>query len=295
MALERKKTLNVFKDAATAWGSYDEFPVGPKGTDPMPHLSRSRVPQPFFVRQRRRTRCSIQMAGHGEIQFRELEPARDARSCPATRCTFPPACRAASSPTGEVLQIRLKAEPPAREAVAWYCAALRRARARERARRADRAGRRGGARCKRSTPTQRCAPARSVATITSAGGARRHRLARRRRRAAQPTAEQRPMRALLFWRRTPRDASTAALDAARLRGGARGADDGGGRRTMPRRSSSADWDALGESAAPDLAARSRAPRARRSGARPRSLARGDGGGAGRRRGRRPGWPETRRA
>ena len=49
MALERKKTLNVFKDARDAWGSYDDFPVGAKGTDPMPYLSRNRVPQPFFL------------------------------------------------------------------------------------------------------------------------------------------------------------------------------------------------------------------------------------------------------
>ena len=38
MALERKKTLNVFKDGRAAWGSFDEFPVGPPGTDPMPYL-----------------------------------------------------------------------------------------------------------------------------------------------------------------------------------------------------------------------------------------------------------------
>src|SRR5438309_821424 len=75
MALERKKTLNVFKDAAAASGSYDEFPVGPKGTDPMPHLSRSRVPQPFFV-VNAADQVLIQMAGRGEILFRDIEPAR---------------------------------------------------------------------------------------------------------------------------------------------------------------------------------------------------------------------------
>ena len=49
MPIERKKTLNVFKDAREAWGSYDDYPVGQPGTDPMPHLSRNRCPQPFFL------------------------------------------------------------------------------------------------------------------------------------------------------------------------------------------------------------------------------------------------------
>ena len=47
--LERKKTLNVFKDAKEALGSYDDIPVAQPGTDPMPHLSRNRCPQPFFL------------------------------------------------------------------------------------------------------------------------------------------------------------------------------------------------------------------------------------------------------
>ena len=47
--IERKKTLNVFKDAHDAWGSFDDFPVGQPGTDPMPHLSRNRCAQPFFL------------------------------------------------------------------------------------------------------------------------------------------------------------------------------------------------------------------------------------------------------
>ena len=69
--MERKKTLNVFKEAERAWGSHDEFPVGPRGTDPMPHLSRSRVPQPFF------SVCAadqvlVHMAGRGAI----LSPCR---------------------------------------------------------------------------------------------------------------------------------------------------------------------------------------------------------------------------
>ncbi len=69
MPLERKKTLNVFKDAREAWGSYDDFPVGQPGTDPMPHLSRNRVAQPFYLVSEA-DQVLIQMAGRGEIQFR---------------------------------------------------------------------------------------------------------------------------------------------------------------------------------------------------------------------------------
>ena len=43
------------------------------GSQPVPHLSRSRVPQPFF------SVCAadqviVHMAGRGTIEFRELEP-----------------------------------------------------------------------------------------------------------------------------------------------------------------------------------------------------------------------------
>jgi hypothetical protein len=120
MALERKKTLNVFREAHEAWGSYDEFPVGPAGTDPMPHLSRNRVVQPFF------SVCAadqvlIQMAGHGAIEFRELEPS-SMRLGPGDTVYIPAGVPSRVVPDGEVVQLRLKAEPPPKEAVAWYCA-----------------------------------------------------------------------------------------------------------------------------------------------------------------------------
>jgi 3-hydroxyanthranilate 3,4-dioxygenase len=119
MALERKKTLNVFKDAAGAWGSYDDFPVGPFGTDPMPHLSKSRVPQPFYLVSEA-DQVLIQMAGEGEIVFAETEPA-SIPLAPGDTVYIPAGVPSRLLPRGENLQVRLKAEPPAREAVAWYC------------------------------------------------------------------------------------------------------------------------------------------------------------------------------
>jgi mannose-6-phosphate isomerase-like protein (cupin superfamily) len=120
MALERKKTLNVFKDAAGAWGSYDDYPVGPPGTDPMPHLSRNRVAQPFYLVSEA-DQVLIQMAGEGEIAFAESDQ-RTMSLEPGDTVYIPAGVPSRLLPRGENLQVRLKAEPAVREAVAWYCA-----------------------------------------------------------------------------------------------------------------------------------------------------------------------------
>src|SRR5207245_10429665 len=49
IAMERKKMMHLLREAQDCLGSYDEFPTMPAGTDPMPCLSRNRVPQPFFL------------------------------------------------------------------------------------------------------------------------------------------------------------------------------------------------------------------------------------------------------
>jgi hypothetical protein len=128
MPIERKKTLNVFKDAREAWGSYDDFPVGQPGTDPMPHLSRNRVAQPFYLVSEA-DQVLIQMAGRGEIEFRDTGTGDPGGEPAATRfvlepgdTVYIPACMPSRLvPYGENVQVRLKAEPAVREAVAWYC------------------------------------------------------------------------------------------------------------------------------------------------------------------------------
>lgn len=119
MALERKKTLNVFKEAPHTWGSYDEYPVGPRGTDPMPHLSRNRMAQPFFLVSEE-DQVLIQMAGEGTLELKDVEPSR-MHLVPGDTVYIPAGTPTRVVPDGENLQIRLKAEPPVREAVAWYC------------------------------------------------------------------------------------------------------------------------------------------------------------------------------
>jgi len=119
--IERKKTLNVFKDAKDAWGSYDDFPVGQPGTDPMPHLSRNRIAQPFWLVSEG-DQVIVQMAGKGEIHFRDI---RDKiMTLEPGDTVYVPACVPSRLvPHGENVQIRLKVEPGVREAVAWYCSA----------------------------------------------------------------------------------------------------------------------------------------------------------------------------
>jgi 3-hydroxyanthranilate 3,4-dioxygenase len=129
MALERKKTLNVFREAGLTWGSHDEFPVGPKGTDPMPHLSRSRVAQPFFV-MNAADQVLIHMAGRARLELRETDVTA-MTLVPGDSVYIPAGVPSRLVPDGEALDIRLKAEPPAAEAVAWYCECGARITARE--------------------------------------------------------------------------------------------------------------------------------------------------------------------
>ncbi len=119
MALERKKTLNVFKEARSAWGSFDEFPVGPKGTDPMPYLSRNRIAQPFF-QVSDEDQVIVQMAGTGRIEFKEIDTL-EMHLIVGDTVYIPAGTPSRLIPEGENLQLRLKAEPPGRDAVAWYC------------------------------------------------------------------------------------------------------------------------------------------------------------------------------
>jgi len=117
MPIERKKTLNVFKDAREAWGSYDDFPVAQPGTDPMPHLSRNRCAQPFFLVSEA-DQVLIQMSGTGRIEFH----GAPAMALAPGDTVYIPACMPSRLfPDGENVQVRLKAEPGVREAVAWYC------------------------------------------------------------------------------------------------------------------------------------------------------------------------------
>lgn len=116
---ERRKTLNVFREAALTWGSYDDFPVAPPGIDPAPHLSRNQVAQPFYL-VTARDEVLVTMSGEGEIRF--ADRARTVMGvAPGDVVYLPARIPARIVPDGELLQVRLKGNPPFTEAAAWYC------------------------------------------------------------------------------------------------------------------------------------------------------------------------------
>lgn len=116
---ERRKTLNVFREAAATWGSYDDFPVAPLGVDPSPHLSRNRVPQPFYL-VTAQDEVLVTMSGQGVIRFKD--PDRTVLPIgPGDVVYLPARLPSQIIPTDELLQVRLKGDPPFKEAVAWYC------------------------------------------------------------------------------------------------------------------------------------------------------------------------------
>ena len=76
--MERKRMLQLFKELQTAWGSFDDFPALPPGIDPMPHISRNTISQPFFLVSDQ-DHTLINLTGEGEIWFAaERAPLRAA-------------------------------------------------------------------------------------------------------------------------------------------------------------------------------------------------------------------------
>lgn len=110
---------HLFETARSAWGSFDDFPALPPGTDPMPHLSRNTVSQPFYLVSDH-DQTLINLVGEGEIWFHGENPER--MQIIANDCIYIPAGIPARIITRTPsLQIRFKAEAPCREAVIWYC------------------------------------------------------------------------------------------------------------------------------------------------------------------------------
>lgn len=116
---ERRKTLNVLKEAALAQGSYDEFPVVPAGVDPAPHLSRNTVPQPFWL-VTEKDEVLVTMSGEGQVRFKDGDRTV-MRLGPGDIVYMPARTPSRIIPDGELVQVRLKSLPPFTEAVAWYC------------------------------------------------------------------------------------------------------------------------------------------------------------------------------
>lgn len=118
---ERRKTLNVLKEANLAWGSYDDFPVVPRGVEPSPHLSRNSVAQPFYL-VTSKDEVLVTMSGEGEIRFHGAERTVLGIG-PGDVVYLPARLPSRIVPHTQLVQIRIKDVPPFTEAVAWFCEA----------------------------------------------------------------------------------------------------------------------------------------------------------------------------
>ena len=121
--MEAKRVIQLFQEVESAWGSFDDFPALDPRVDPMPHLSRNTVSQPFYLVSES-DQTLINVSGEGELWLAGPRPER--MQLVAGDSVYPPAGVPSRVITRTPsLQVRFKAEPPAREAVAWYCEACR--------------------------------------------------------------------------------------------------------------------------------------------------------------------------
>ncbi len=117
--MDRKRMHFVFELAEKTWGSFDDFPIMPPGTDPMPHLSKNTVSQPFYLASDQ-DQTLIHFTGKAEIWFRSETDER--MSLNPSDCVYIPAGVPSRIITHTPsLQVRLKAGTPGREAAIWYC------------------------------------------------------------------------------------------------------------------------------------------------------------------------------
>src|SRR5262245_63304014 len=68
--MQRSKEFDILAATRECLGPYDEWPCLPTGIDPMPYLSRNRVPQPFHLASAH-DRMLVHLAGRGRVEFHE--------------------------------------------------------------------------------------------------------------------------------------------------------------------------------------------------------------------------------
>lgn len=117
--MERKKMLHTLQEARGCLGSYDEFPTLPAGTDPMPHLSRNRVPQPFYLLSET-DRVVVALSGRSTLHLPGANPEQVELAL--GEAVYIPAGQASRFvPITETVHLTYKAEPAGWEAAVWYC------------------------------------------------------------------------------------------------------------------------------------------------------------------------------
>ena len=117
--MQRSKEFDILAAARECLGSYDEWPCLPTGIDPMPYLSRNRVPQPFHLASAH-DRLLVHLGGTGRVEFREASVYYFELAC-GDFVYLPAGTPSRIVPETPCLQIVYRVEPWGQETALWYC------------------------------------------------------------------------------------------------------------------------------------------------------------------------------
>jgi len=117
--MRRSKEFDILTAARECLGSYDEWPCLPAGIDPMPYLSRNRVPQPFYLISAH-DRILVHLGGTGRVEFREASIHYFDLVC-GDFVYLPAGTPSRIVPETPCLQLIYRAEPRGQETALWYC------------------------------------------------------------------------------------------------------------------------------------------------------------------------------
>jgi hypothetical protein len=117
--MQRSKEFDILAAARECLGSYDEWPCLPIGIDPMPYLSRNRVPQPFHLASAH-DRVLVHLGGTGHVEFREASVRYFELAC-GDFIYLPAGTPSRIVPETSCLQLIYRAEPWEQETALWYC------------------------------------------------------------------------------------------------------------------------------------------------------------------------------
>jgi 3-hydroxyanthranilate 3,4-dioxygenase len=117
--MRRSKEFDILTAARECLGSYDEWPCLPAGIDPMPYLSRNRVPQPFYLASAN-DRMLVHLEGRGRVEFREANVHYFELAC-GDFIYLPARTPSRIVPETPCLQLIYRAEPWGQETALWYC------------------------------------------------------------------------------------------------------------------------------------------------------------------------------
>src|SRR5262245_3944298 len=117
--MRRGEEFDILAAARECLGSYDEWPCLPAGIDPMPYLSRNRVPQPFYLSSAQ-DRMLVHLGGKGRVEFREASVFYFELDC-GDFIYLPAETPSRIVPETPCLQLIYRAEPWGQETALWYC------------------------------------------------------------------------------------------------------------------------------------------------------------------------------